>query len=336
MYFFLLDKGVKNYEEARALEVRSEAEKRAFAIQTKQEHIVKKSFDKLTKNLDNEEYLIKKSEERITELKRELSHGTKGEHWKINREIQKQKRLIKTAEFRIEVAEDKEEEIRDQTKALLEVYRSNKSLFRSTSEPNLFSKNNKLVSIEQDIDYLSENKQENSPPDSLFSDSVDGSSLTMDKGRENSTSSDGYDTSSDPGYHTVVKTIKTEELIDNDEYGYGKNDKNDINSVDVWSTSRTPRGNIKEEHEKRSSSPEWHLVKEFVHPVVTKSQSFPEDEWSKLFVQQQQQQQQQQPPEHQMPTSEPVYRDNNWNPQNYASPEDEDSKHAENNVSVQR
>ena len=132
---------MKNYQETRAKEIRAEAEKRAFAIQTNQEHIVKKAFERLTKRLDAQEEIIRQSDECIESLKLQLTLCTKGEEWKINREIKKHQKVIDLAEARIEDEEDKEELIRKETKSLLEVYRNNRSLFRSVSEPNLFQGN---------------------------------------------------------------------------------------------------------------------------------------------------------------------------------------------------
>lgn len=302
----LLDPGVKNYEETRAFEIRTEAEKRAFAIYTKQDHIVKKSFANLTRLLDAEEDLIRGCEERIFELNRQLTCCIEGEHSKINREIEKQKRTIEAAELRIEEEEDREEEIRKEAKALLDVYRNNQSLFRAVSEPNLlhFNEHQSLEIPEENFHRIFESKDEELQPNSEFVDTVDSWPVTTEEMSEKFVPSHEYQEPSHQGYGRGSMT----ELIDGEEdvcdfgsTGTVGNHRSDMISTDVWDQLKTTKGYIKENHEGSYPTSEWHLEKEIIYTSEPKSQSLRKDEWSKLLIQ-----------EHEGKMTESQRESNNW------------------------
>ncbi len=272
----LPDKGVKNYQETRAKEIRAEAEKRAFAIQTNQEQIVKTAFDRLTKRIDAQEEIIEQSEECIEKLKLKLALCTKGEQWKINRVIKKQQEIIAAAEARIEDEEDKEELIRKETKSLLEVYRKNQSLFGAVSEPNLSQSKlehtkEKPIVFEDYTNRVSEEQAESSQS---------GVDSSADMSRNQRYREYEYNYSDNDGY-TVVKTMRISQSEDEtDSYRPKVHAQNDDN--DIWTSLEPSRGHVQNEPVRDNS--DWRMTKEIIHPAQSNElQSFPEDEWSKLF-----------------------------------------------------
>ena len=273
LFLMLPDKGVKNYQETRAKKIRAEAEKRAFAIQTSQDHIVKKAFDRLTKRLDAQEEIIQQSEECIEQLKLKLAHCTTGEHWRINREIKKHQKIVAVAEARIEDEEDKEELIRKETTSLLEVYRKNQSLFHSVSGPNPSQSNlrERPTTFAGDTDGSFEKHQKNSQSE------VD-SNTNMNRSEKFTEYEYNYD--DDDGY-TVVKAMRiTQSEDETDSYLPISPPQGD--GRDVWSSLESSREHVRKEPGNNNS--DWHMTREIIYPAQSNEvQSFPEDEWSKLF-----------------------------------------------------
>jgi hypothetical protein len=270
----LPDKGVKNYQETRAREIRSEAEKRAFALQTNQENIVKTAFERLTKRIDAQEEIIQQSEECIENLNRKFASCTKGEQWKINREIKKHQEIISVAEARIEDEEDKEELIRKETKSLLDAYKNNQSV----SEPhhvqsNLEHTQEKPVVSAEYIERDSEQPVESSQSE------ASGSNTDMSRNQQFREHEYRY---SDNGGYTVVKTMRISQGEDEtDRYSPEIHTYNE--GGDVWTTLESSGRYVQNEPVRRDNS-DWHMTKEIIHSTRSNEvQSFPDDEWSNLF-----------------------------------------------------
>lgn len=140
--YFLIETSVRNYEELRAKEILTEAEKRANAIQANQNRIVKEAFHLFNKKLDLQEAIIDESEDRIDQLKRSYDLCTKGEQWKIKRNLTKHFKIIEVAEATFEDEEDKEGLIRSVTKKLLKVYE--KQRVSEATDPILVHKHEKV------------------------------------------------------------------------------------------------------------------------------------------------------------------------------------------------
>lgn len=276
----LADKGVKNYQATRAEEIRAQAGKRAFAIQTNQDHIVKKAFDRLTKRLDAQEEIIQQSEECIERLKLKLDFSTKGEHWKINREIKKHQKIIAAAEAQIEDEEDKEELIRKETTSLLEVYRNNQSLFHAVSEPSLYQSDLKGTK-ERPITFEDDT-------DGGLKKHVKGSHSEFDSNTKMNRSENirqyeyDYD-DSDGCAVTVVKAMRITQSDENNEAdNYRPQTPPQGDGRDVWSSLEPSSRHMRKEQDNNNS--DWHMTREIIHPSQSNEvQSFPEDEWSKLF-----------------------------------------------------
>ena len=272
---------MRNYQETRAKEIRAEAEKRAFALHTNQEHFVKKAFERLTKRLDVQDEIIRQSEECLEKLKVKLTLCTKGEEWKINREIKKHRKIIATAEARIEEEEDKEELIRKHTKSLLEVYRKNQLSFQAV-QPNPYhssgtNSKEKPTACEDRIDHISENQVETSQ-------SKVNSGLDMNTNQEFREYEYSY--YDDNSGHTVVKTIRFSENDDETDNHFPTTHA-DNNGRDVWASVQGTF-NSETQDDPILNDSDWRLSKEIVYESQTNEiQSFPEDEWSMLFDKQQ-------------------------------------------------
>lgn len=269
----LPDKGVKNYQDTRAKEIRAEAEKRAFAIQTSQDHIVKKAFDRLTKRLDAQEEIIQQSEECIEQLKLKLAYCTTGEHWKINREIKKHQKIIAVAEARIEDEEDKEALIRKETTSLLEVYRKNQSLFHTDSGPNFYQSNLKerhtTFAGDTDGGFQKHLKSWHSEVNS---------NTNMNRSKKFTEYEYNYD---DNDGYTVVKTMRMSQGHDETD-NYLPKSPPQGDGRDVWLSLESSRGHVRKEPGNDNS--DWHMTREIIYPAQSNEvQSFPEDEWSQLF-----------------------------------------------------
>lgn len=234
---------------------------------------MKKAFDRLTKLLDVQEEIIQQSEECIEELYVKIDQSTKGEQWKISREIRKHQKIIAAAEARIEDEEDKEEIIRRETKVLLELYKISPSIQVSSSKTSLPSQSNRerkenSVVSEESTNRVYEEKLENL--------------LEVDVNMNNDQPSTEleYNYKMDDNY-IVVKTAGISESKDKAD-GYivkqhGKNDEGDI-----WTSLKPSSGYAS--HQPCPDDSDWHLTKEVIYPAQSAEvHSFPEDEWSKLF-----------------------------------------------------
>ena len=276
IFFLIPDKGVKNYQETRAKEIRAQAEKRAFALQTNQEHIVKTAFQRLTKLIDAQEEIIQQSEECIENLKLKFASCTKGEQWKISREIKKHEDIIAVAEARIEDEEDKEELIRRETKLLLDAYRKNQSEANNFQDNLEHTKKKPIVFAEQ-IDRNFEQQVESSQSE------VD-SSTNMSRNQQYREHEYNY---SENGGYTVVKTMRishSEDYTDNYSPNAHAYDDNDDGS-DVWTSLDSSGGYVQNEPVRDNS--DWYMTKEIIHSARSNEvQSFPEDEWSTFDKQQ--------------------------------------------------
>lgn len=271
---------------------------------------MKTAFDRLSKRLDVQEEIIRQSEECIEKLKLKLALCTKGEQWKIDREIRKQQKIIAATEARIEDEEDKEELIRRETKSLLEVYKQNQSLFRAVSEPNLFQSNLEHTAKEKPIvfegctDRVSEQQVESSQQSEV------DSSANMNRNQHFREYECNYD---DNGGYTVVKAMRISQSEDEtDSYRPKAHVQND--GRDVWNALELSREYVQKQPVRDNS--DWHMTKEIIHPARSiEVQSFPEDEWSKLFDKEQNDY------ENQYESGNTVRSSVTWSPQRNKSPD---------------